>query len=120
MALKDYCFDGKHPLKIKEMPTDAGEYKVQKSELVAQTQENMTRAALLQEKMYAAKQEGLVFALQARDAAGKDSLIKKVFSQLNPAALKITSFKVPNKTDLAHQPGDAGAGNDRDLQPQPL
>ncbi len=102
MALKDYCFDGKHPLKIKEMPTDAGEYKVQKSELVAQTQENMTRAALLQEKMYAAKQEGLVFALQARDAAGKDSLIKKVFSQLNPAALKITSFKVPNKTDLAH------------------
>ena len=47
-------------------------------------------------------QEGLVFALQARDAAGKDSLIKKVFSQLNSAGLKITSFKVPNKTDLAH------------------
>ncbi|MBQ9210836.1 MAG: polyphosphate kinase 2 family protein [Clostridia bacterium] len=102
MALKDYCFDGKKPLKLKEMPTGAGEYKVQKSDLVAKTEENMLRAAELQEKLYAAKQEGLIFALQARDAAGKDSLIKKIFSKLNPAALKITSFKVPNKTDLAH------------------
>lgn len=102
MALKDYCFDGNRTLKLKEMPTDAGEYKVQKAELTAKTDENMARAAELQEKMYAAKREGLVFALQARDAAGKDSLIKKVFSRLNPAALKITSFKVPNKTDLAH------------------
>ena len=102
MSLKDYCFDGKRTLKLKDMPTDAGEYKLQKSELVAQTGANMLKAAELQEKLYAAKLEGLVFALQARDAAGKDSLIKKVFSQLNPAALKITSFKVPNKTDLAH------------------
>ena len=102
MPLKDYCFDGKKQLKLKDMPTDAGEYKVQKSDLVIKTEENMTRAALLQEELYAAKEEGLVFALQARDAAGKDSLIKKIFSQLNPAGLKITSFKVPNKTDLAH------------------
>ena len=102
MPLKDYCFDGKKTLRIREMPTDAGEYKVQKTDLVIRTEENLTRAAELQERLYAAKQEGLVFALQARDAAGKDSLIKKVFSKLNPAGLKITSFKVPNKTDLAH------------------
>lgn len=102
MALKDYCFDGKKQLNLKEMPTDAGEYKVQKSDLVALTQANMAEAAVLQEKLYAAKREGLIFALQARDAAGKDSLIKKIFSRLNPAGLKITSFKVPNKTDLAH------------------
>ena len=102
MSLMDYCFDGSRPLKLKDMPTGAGEYKVQKEELTEKTNENMLRAAELQERLYAAKQEGLVFALQARDAAGKDSLIKKVFSQLNPAALKITSFKVPNKTDLAH------------------
>ena len=102
MALKDYCFDGKKQLVLREMPTDAGEYKVQKEELTAKTGENLIQAALLQEKLYAAKEEGLVIALQARDAAGKDSLIKKVFSHLNPAALKITSFKVPNKTDLAH------------------
>ena len=41
-------------------------------------------------------------ALQARDAAGKDSLIKKVFSGLNPAALEVHSFKSPNATELSH------------------
>ena len=102
MSLKDYCYDGKRTLKLKDVATDAGDYSVQKNELIEKTRENMVRAAALQERLYAAKEEGLVFALQARDAAGKDSLIKKVFSQLNPAALKITSFKVPNKTDLAH------------------
>ncbi len=102
LTLKDYCFDGKRELRLKDMPTDAGEYRLKKAELVARTEENLNRAAMLQEKLYAAKQEGLVVALQARDAAGKDSLIKKVFSRLNPAGLKITSFKVPNPTDLAH------------------
>ena len=102
MALKDYCFDGKKVLKLREMPTGAGAYADRKAELTARTKENMARAAELQERMYAARQEGLVFALQARDAGGKDSLIKKVFSRLNPMALKITSFKAPNRTDLAH------------------
>ena len=102
MALKDYCFDGRKELRLKDMPTDAGEYRLIKNDLVAQTNVNMERAAVLQDKMYAEKKEGLVIALQARDAAGKDSLIKKVISRLNPAGLKITSFKAPNATDLAH------------------
>ena len=102
MALRDYCFDGDRKLVLKDMPTGAGDQKENKDALVKKTRDNMAQAAELQEKMYASKTEGLVFALQARDAAGKDSLIKKVFGQLNPAALKITSFKVPNATDLAH------------------
>ena len=43
-----------------------------------------------------------MIALQARDAAGKDSLVKKVFSGLNPAALEVHSFKTPTSTELAH------------------
>ena len=102
MPLKDYCFDGGRKLNLKEMPTDAGEFRGQKAELVAATRRNLKRAAELQEKLFASKEEGLIFALQARDAAGKDSLIKKVFGRLNPVGLKITSFKEPNPTDLAH------------------
>ncbi len=102
MTLRDYCYDGDRKLSLKDAPTGAGDQKANKEELTEKTRENMAQAALLQEKMYASKTEGLVFALQARDAAGKDSLIKKIFSRLNPAGLKITSFKVPNKTDLAH------------------
>ncbi len=102
MSLQDYRFDGEKKLNIRDMPTDAGDLKDRKEEYVAKMKRNMRLAAELQEKMYAAREEGLIFALQARDAAGKDSLIKKVFGRLNPAAMKITSFKVPNPTDLAH------------------
>ena len=102
MSIKDYCFDGSRRFQIKDFPTDAGAEKTRKAELVAKTQENIQKAALLQEKLYAAGEEGLVIAIQARDAAGKDSLIKKVFSGLNPAALEVHSFKAPNSTELSH------------------
>ena len=102
MPLKDYRFDGENRLHIRQMPTDAGSEAGHKAELVRHTQENIAEAAQLQEKLYAAGQEGLVIAIQARDAAGKDSLIKKVFSGLNPAALEVHSFKAPNSTELSH------------------
>ena len=102
MSVKDYRFDGSRNVSLKDMPTGAGDAKACKAELVQKTQENIARAAALQEKLYAAGQEGLIIALQARDAAGKDSLIKKVFSGLNPAALEVHSFKAPSSTELSH------------------
>ncbi len=102
MALKEYRYDGERKLKLADLPTDAGEAKERKAELVRQTEENVAKAAVLQEKLYAAGKEGLVIALQARDAAGKDSLIKKVFSGLNPAALEVHSFKAPTSMELSH------------------
>ncbi len=102
MALKEYRYDGERKLKLADLPTDAGEAKERKAELVRQTEENVAKAAVLQEKLYAAGKEGLVIALQARDAAGKDSLIKKVFSGLNPAALEVHSFKAPTSVELSH------------------
>ena len=102
MAAKEYLFDGSRKVCLKDMPTTADDRKKDKAELVEKTAKNIARAAELQEKLYAAGQEGLVIALQARDAAGKDSLIKKVFSGLNPAALEVHSFKAPNAAELSH------------------
>ncbi len=102
MSLKSFRFDGSRKLNLKDFDTGAGEARNHKAELVAKTAENLREVAILQEKLYAAGQEGLIVAIQARDAAGKDSLIKHVFSGLNPAALEIHSFKSPNKTELAH------------------
>lgn len=102
MSAKEFRFDGSEKLNLKDMPTTPGEAKKNKAELIEKTQKNILRAAELQERLYAAGQEGLVIALQARDAAGKDSLIKKVFSGLNPACLEVTSFKAPNSIELSH------------------
>jgi len=82
MLINEYRFDGKNRVCIREMPTCA-EPAAKKKACAAQTEANLAQCALLQEKLYAAGQEGLIIAIQARDAAGKDSLIKKVFGKLN-------------------------------------
>ncbi len=101
MNAKEYRFDGKNKLCLKDMPTCA-DPEAKKKVLAARTEENMVKCALLQEKLYASGTEGLVIAIQARDAAGKDSLVKKVFGKLNPAALEVHSFKSPSKEELSH------------------
>ena len=101
MEIQAFRYDGNRQLCLKEIPTGA-DPAVRKKELVAKTEENMAQCALLQEKLYAEGKEGLVIAIQARDAAGKDSLVKKVFGKLNPAALEVHAFKAPTKEELSH------------------
>ena len=102
MSIKSCRFDGSKNLRLREEPTGAGEHKKDKAELKEKTAENLRQAALLAEKLYAAGCEGLVVAIQARDAAGKDSLVKHVFSALNPQVLEVHSFKAPEKGELCH------------------
>ena len=82
MSAKEYLFDGSRKVCLKDMPTTAGDRKKDKAELVEKTAKNIARAAELQEKLYAAGEEGLIIALQARDAAGKDSQDFKDFCSL--------------------------------------
>ena len=101
MNAQEYRFDGSRKVCLKDMPTCA-EPSAKKKECAARTEENLAQCAILQEKLYASGIEGLIIAIQARDAAGKDSLIKKVFGKLNPAALEVHSFKSPSKEELSH------------------
>ncbi|MBR6668214.1 MAG: polyphosphate kinase 2 family protein [Clostridia bacterium] len=101
MIAEEYRFDGSRKVVIREMPTCA-EPSARKKDCTARTEANLAQCALLQEKLCAAGTEGLIIAIQARDAAGKDSLVKKVFGKLNPAALEVHSFKAPSKEELSH------------------
>jgi PPK2 family polyphosphate:nucleotide phosphotransferase len=58
--------------------------------------------AEFQDKLYAHDQFSVLIVLQAMDAAGKDGVIKHIMSGLNPAGVKVASFKSPTKTDLDH------------------
>ena len=40
--------------------------------------------------------------LQARDAAGKDGVIRHVMSGINPQGCRVHSFKTPTKNELEH------------------
>lgn len=58
--------------------------------------------AQLQNCLYAEGKQKLLVVLQAMDAGGKDSTIRKVFSGINPQGVRVTSFKSPSKEELAH------------------
>lgn len=60
------------------------------------------RLADLQEILFAQKKYSLLIVLQAMDAGGKDSTIKKVFSGVNPQGFQIANFKKPTDEELAH------------------
>jgi len=83
--------------KIPSMPTHvATEDEV--NEKLAEIREKLAK---LQEKMFAQNRFAVLICLQGMDTSGKDSLIREVFSGVNPRGIAIHSFKVP--TELEHQ-----------------
>lgn len=56
----------------------------------------------LQRRHYAANRDKMLVVFQAMDAGGKDGTIRRVFRGVNPQGVRVTSFKVPSKRELAH------------------
>ena len=56
----------------------------------------------LQDRFWAEAKRSALVVLQGIDAAGKDGTIKKVMTAFNPQGSPVTSFKVPNPEELAH------------------
>lgn len=56
----------------------------------------------LHEKLNAESKYGILVVLQALDAAGKDEIIKYIFSNLMPQGLRETSFGKPSEEENAH------------------
>ena len=62
----------------------------------------LKRLGDLQATLYADGRFALLVVLQARDAAGKDGTVRKVFGACNPLGCQVTSFKVPTPLELSH------------------
>jgi PPK2 family polyphosphate:nucleotide phosphotransferase len=56
----------------------------------------------LQELLYAQGKHKVLIVLQATDTGGKDGAIRRVFEGVNPAGVRVASFKVPTSDELAH------------------
>ncbi|WP_294569146.1 PPK2 family polyphosphate kinase [uncultured Subdoligranulum sp.] len=102
MKADRYRFDGSHPCDLRALPCDGKQDDLDKEKILAKTARNLEEMAALQDALYADGREGLIFVLQALDAAGKDSTIKHVMSGLNPQGVRVTSFKQPNSEELSH------------------
>ena len=102
MDIKKYRVKPNKKVDLEKFSTkkdDSYSKKEAKEEILPQNLEKMFE---FQEKLYAENKRGILVVLQAMDAAGKDSLVKKVFTALNPAGCKVTSFKQPSTEELDH------------------
>ena len=84
--------------------------------------EDAARLATLQEQLYAGGERSLLLVLQGLDTSGKDGVVKHVIGEVNPAGVRITSFKVPTERERRHhflwrirnalpEPGEIGIFN---------
>jgi PPK2 family polyphosphate:nucleotide phosphotransferase len=64
--------------------------------------ENLERMAKLQYLLYADANQSLLVVLQALDAAGKDGVVRHLFSGMNPQGTSVYCFKQPSQLELAH------------------
>lgn len=73
-----------------------------KAKTVAKTQEMIKKIQAFQYKMYAEGKRSLLIILQGIDAAGKDGVVRHIFSGMNPLGTKASSFRVPTKQEASH------------------
>ena len=83
----DPSFTGKHESHEKALPI---------------IQEQVARMDKLQYLLYADGDQSLLVVLQALDAAGKDGVIRHLFSGMNPQGTSVFGFKQPSKDEAAH------------------
>jgi PPK2 family polyphosphate:nucleotide phosphotransferase len=74
----------------------------EENEAKSRVDEEVAAVAELQKKLYASSERALLVVLQAMDAGGKDGVIRSVLTGVNPAGIRVTSFKAPSETELAH------------------
>jgi len=82
-------------------PSYTGKHESQDKALT-EIQKHVERMNKLQYLLYADGNQSLLVVLQALDAAGKDGVIRHVFSCMNPQGTFVFGFKQPSKDEAAH------------------
>jgi len=90
------------PFSLTDLPTDGKRYQPDRDAAEAEFRRLRDELIELQRKLYAEDKHKILIVFQAMDAGGKDSAIRKVFRGVNPQGVRVHSFKVPSKEELAH------------------
>ncbi|SNC76699.1 Polyphosphate:AMP phosphotransferase [Hymenobacter gelipurpurascens] len=88
-------------LNLTKLPTRAPRG-MQKEHIAAELKRLRQELAELQNCFYAENRHSLLIILQGMDASGKDGLIRRVFSGINPQGVQVHAFKEPTDEELAH------------------
>ena len=83
-------------------PNDTGDFKGGKEEGLAKLEKLNGKLESLQELLFAEHKHKVLIVLQAMDTGGKDGAIRRVFDGVNPAGVRVASFKAPTAEELDH------------------
>ena len=83
-------------------PNDTGDFKGGKEEGLAKLEKLNGKLETLKELMFAEHKQKVLGVLQAMDTGGKDGVIRRVFDRVNPAGVRVASFKAPTQEELDH------------------
>lgn len=101
MKTKQYR-NSRDDFKIAKAPTFVEDSSKDLKNVKKKIKKNVKRIAKAQAKLYARHEYSILLVFQGMDAAGKDSMIRHVFSGVNPSGFNVANFKQPTPEELNH------------------
>ena len=102
LEIESHELTADRPIQLEQIPADGRRYFNDRKTAELEFSELRDELILLQRRLYAEGRHKLLVVFQAMDAGGKDGTIRRVFRGVNPQGVRVTSFKVPSKQELAH------------------
>jgi PPK2 family polyphosphate:nucleotide phosphotransferase len=88
-------------VKMKDLQTKL-DLQASKKEIEEELRKVRRKVAEIQTKIYAAGTPAVYIGIQGMDTAGKDSLIREVFKDVNPSGIEVFDFKKPTALEHNH------------------
>ncbi|MBB4119732.1 PPK2 family polyphosphate:nucleotide phosphotransferase [Mesonia hippocampi] len=99
--IKSSFYKAKKGVEISTISTNA-HLEASEKQLEEKLEKERKKLAKFQNKLYAHAKYSVLICFQGMDTAGKDSLIREVFKDLNARGVVVHSFKTPTSKELKH------------------
>lgn len=87
---------------LKNLSTAPPKDSLPKDELKVKIEQMKKRLFELQDMLYASHSRSVLLIVQGMDASGKDGLVNHALSGMNPAGIRVYSWKKPTETETDH------------------
>jgi len=102
MKYSEFAVKAKKKFSLSDCPTDyTGEFK-NEDEAQKSIEQNIADLGKYQDILAAHEKYGLLIIFQGMDAAGKDPIIKHIFSGVDPQGCETKNFKAPTEKERRH------------------
>jgi PPK2 family polyphosphate:nucleotide phosphotransferase len=97
-----YRVEPESSFRLGKTPTDTTDFCTDKKDAREELKSLRKQIDALAETLAIENQRTLLVILQGMDASGKDGVVKKVFTGVNPQHCRVTAFKEPDREEREH------------------